>query len=155
MYLLPDPQCSVLGPLLFVIYINDLPDTINLHVLTSLFAEDAKLANNFKVHVTNDMQEALNNLCKWKFDWELELAPSKCVVMRIGCNDHPPPHPVYSLNGVPLPVVKQFKDLGITFFDNHSFNIHINSICSKAYILINRIVDALLLMTMYFFYKLI
>ena len=35
------------------------------------------------------MQEALNSLCKWMFDWELELAPSKCVVMRIGCNDHP------------------------------------------------------------------
>ena len=35
------------------------------------------------------MQEALNSLCKWMFDLELELAPSKCVVMRIGCNDHP------------------------------------------------------------------
>ena len=63
--------------------------------------------------------------------------------------------PVYSLNGVLLPVVKQFKDLGITFCDNLSFNIHINSIFSKAYILINTIVDAVLLMTMYFFYKLI
>ena len=41
------------------------------------------------------------------------------------------------MNGVRLPVVKQFKDLGITFCDNLSFNIHINSICSKAYILIN------------------
>ena len=70
------------------------------------------------------------------FDWELELAPSKCVVMRIGCNDH---LPVYSLNGVILSVVKQFKDLGITFCDNLSFNIHINSICSKAYIIINSI----------------
>ena len=49
------------------------------------------------------------------------------------------PPPVYSLNGVLLPVVKQLKDLGITFCDNLSFNIHINSICSKAYILINRI----------------
>ena len=83
------PQGSVIGPLLFLIYINDLPDTINPHVLTSLFADDAKLDNSFKLHVTNDMQEALNSLCKWMFDWELELAPSKCVVMRIGCNDHP------------------------------------------------------------------
>ena len=60
------------------------------------------------------------------FDWELELSPSKCVIMRIGCNVHPP---VYSLNGVLLPVVKQDEDLGITFCDNLSFNIHINSIC--------------------------
>ena len=128
----------MIGPLLFLIYINDLPDTINPHVLTSLFADDARLSNSFKLHVTNNMQEALNSLCKWMFDWELERAPSKCVVMIIGYNDHPPP-PVYSLNGVLLPVVKQLKDLGITFCDNLSFNIHINSICSKAYILINRI----------------
>ena len=130
------PQGSVIGPLLFLIYINALPDTVNPHVLTSLFADDAKLANFFKLHETNNMQEALNSLCKWMFDWELELAPSKCVVMRIGCNDQPP---VYSLNGVLLPVIKKFKDLGITFCDHLSFNIHINSICSKAYILINRI----------------
>ena len=78
------------------------------------------------------------------FDWELELAPSKCVVKRIGCNDHPPPPPVYSLNGVLLPVVKQFKDLGITFYDNLSFNILINSICSKEYILINIICRCLI-----------
>ena len=67
------------------------------------------------------------------FDWELEIVPSKCVVMRIGCNDHPP---LYSLNGVLLPVVNQFKDLGMTFCDNLSFKIHINSIYSKAYIYI-------------------
>ena len=79
----------MIGPLLFLIYIHDLPDTINPHVLTSLFAYDTKLANSFKLHVTNDMQEALNSLCKWMFDWELELAPSKCVVIIIGCNDHP------------------------------------------------------------------
>ena len=68
--------------------------------------------------------------------------------------------PVYSLNGVLLPFVKQFKDLSITFCDNLSFNIHINSICSKAYILINIIcrcfiTNESLVMTMYFFYKLI
>ena len=70
------------------------------------------------------------------FDWELELAPSKCVIMIIGFNDQPP---VYSLNVVLLPFFKQLKDLGITFCDNLSFNIHINSIFSKVYILINRI----------------
>ena len=84
------PQGSVIGYLLFIIYIHDLPDTINQHVLTELFADDVKLANSYKLHVTNDMQEALNSLCEWMFDWELELTPSKCVVMRIGCNDHPP-----------------------------------------------------------------
>ena len=77
--------------IIFLIYINDLPDTINPHVLISIFADDAKLANSFKLQLTNNIQEAHNSLCTWMFDWELELAPSKCVVMRIGYNDHPPP----------------------------------------------------------------
>ena len=59
---------SVIYPLLFLIYINDSPDTINPHVLTSLFADDAKLANSFKLHETHDMQDALNSLCKCMFD---------------------------------------------------------------------------------------
>ena len=82
-------QGSVIGHLLFLIYINDLTDTINPHVLTSLFSDDAKLANSFKLHETTNIQEDINSLCKWMIDWELELALSKCVIMRIGCNEHP------------------------------------------------------------------
>ena len=86
------------------------------------------------------------------FDWELELAPSKCVVMKIGCNDQPP---VYSLNEVLLPVVKQFKDhLSLSMIILVSIYTLIQYDQKHIYLLIE-CVDALLLMTMYFFYKLI
>ena len=67
--------------------------------------------------------------------WELKLALKKCVVMRVG--NMFPAH-VYNLNGHTLPNQSSFKDLGITFSDNLSFNIHINNIRNKAYIIINR-----------------
>ena len=68
--------------------------------------------------------------------WELELAPKKCVVMRVG---NMFPAYVYNLNGHTLPIQSSFKDLCITFSDNMSFNIHINNICNKAYLMITRL----------------
>ena len=68
--------------------------------------------------------------------WELEIAPTKCVVMRI-CNKNPVHS--YFINDFKLPIHTSFKDLGITFNDNMSFNTHINIICTKAHLIINRL----------------
>ena len=82
------------------------------------------------------LQNTLDDIINWMKIWELELAPKKCVVMRIG--NMFPAH-VYNLNGHTLPIQSSFKDVGITFSDNMSFNIHINNICNKAYLIINRL----------------
>ena len=79
------PQGSVIGPLLFLIYINDLPNIIKPPIYASLFADDAKLLYSFKpTESCLPLQCALDELSDWMKIWELEIAPTKCVVMRIG-----------------------------------------------------------------------
>ena len=68
--------------------------------------------------------------------WKLELAPTKCVVIRI-CNKNP--FHSYFINDFELPIQTLFKDFGITFNDNMSFNTNINTICNKAHLIINRL----------------
>ena len=82
--------------------------------------------------------------------WELELTPKKCVVMRVG--NMFPAH-VYNLNGHTLPIQSSFKDLGITFSDNISCNIHINNIRNKAYLIINRLFRFFITNNYYYNYR--
>ena len=119
-----------------MIYINDFPDIINNSINNSLFADD-KLSFSFKYNDSSLLlQNTLDDISNWMKIWELELAPKKCVVMQV--RNMFPAH-VYNLNGHTLPIQSNFKDLGITFSDNMSFNIHINNICNKAYLIINRL----------------
>ena len=91
------PQGSVIGPLLFLIYINDLPDIINNSINNSLFADDIKLSFSFESSDSSLLlQNILDDISNWMTIWELELAPKKCVVMRVG--NMFPAH-VYNLNG--------------------------------------------------------
>ena len=77
------PQGSVLGPVLFVIYINDLPDRILSDVY--LFADDTKI---FRI-ITSDtdrahLQEDLCSMSKWCDQWLLKMNPEKCKHLHIG-----------------------------------------------------------------------
>ena len=76
------PQGTVLGPLLFLIYINDLPDRVNSQI--GFFADDSyvyKTINN-----TLDclqLQKDLDALTKWENEWSMEFHPDKCKLLRI------------------------------------------------------------------------
>ena len=77
------PQGSVLGPLLFLIYINDMPDALN-H-MCKLFADDSKLIAIIKNG--NDklmLQEDLDKLANWANDWRMKFNYEKCKTMTIG-----------------------------------------------------------------------
>ena len=81
------PQDSVLGPILFLLFINDLIECCITHSDIYLFADDAKLFR----HIIQDsdktaLQKGVNALQEWTQEWFLKLNASKCMVMSFGRN---------------------------------------------------------------------
>jgi hypothetical protein len=124
------PQGSVLGPCLFLYYINDMPN--NTVSKVRLFADDtiAYLA------VSNDqdaatLQNDLNQLGKWEEDWQMEFHPGKCQVLSISRSRNIKQHQ-YTLHGHVLEHVKEAKYLGLTITSDLRWNRHVNNTCGKA-----------------------
>ena len=100
------PQGSVLGPILFLIYVNDIPSVVDSHLL--LFADDIKLYR--RIQSENDtvqLQEDINNLLNWSNTCLLNFNIPKCKVLRIGTSTLPQN---YTLNGTPLDNVQDMRD---------------------------------------------
>ena len=71
------PQGSVLGPLLFVIFINDLPDQVKSDMY--LFADDTKVFRRISTKEDEEtLQKDINEMLKWADKWQLEFHPDKC-----------------------------------------------------------------------------
>ena len=126
------PQGSVLGPTLFVIYINDLPDVVES--VCKIFADDTKLYR--EIYTPADqliLQEDLLSLCKWSEDWLLEFSIPKCKILQYGHVKHDFEYEMkdIDMNHIKLPNVKEEKDLGIIFQENLKFDKHINSVVNK------------------------
>jgi ribonuclease P/MRP protein subunit RPP40 len=103
------PQGSVLGPILFLIYINDADDEIESKILK--FADDIKLYRR----ITNEedvtkLQEDLAMLCKWSREWLMLFIVDKCKILHLGHGNKMVP---YTMNGVGLQAVQEEVDLGI------------------------------------------
>ena len=80
------PQGSVLGPILFILYVNDLPDKVKSYCKT--FADDTKLykeIDNLKDY--EDLQDDIYELCRWTTKWLLFFNANKCKVLHIGNNN--------------------------------------------------------------------
>jgi len=108
------PQGSVLGPLLFLIFVNDLPDWIKTNI--RMFADDTKIW--IKIVTQEDvtkLQEDLNSLCDWSKKWLLQFNPQKCVVMHIGHNMNSRYHFSQDNQNWELKSVSEEKDLGVGY----------------------------------------
>ena len=77
------PQGSVIGPLLFVILINDMPDEVKFN-MCKLFTDDCKLYGSANIDNDNKMQIDLNQLEKWSKKWQLPFNATGCKVMHFG-----------------------------------------------------------------------
>ena len=128
------PQGSVLGPLLFLTYITDMPNCIN-HSKLKLFADDALLYNQIKKPTdVNNLQSDLDNLITWSESWQMKFNPLKCETMRISRHTSIPspiPHS-YHINNTPLAQVDTVKYLGIHIDDKLSFATHLKEVGKKA-----------------------
>ena len=105
------PQGSILGPLLFVLYINDLP-SVAKNTKVALFADDAKCYLNIdSLDDCQLLQNDLNALVDWSSTWELNFHPSKCQVISVTRKRNPFNFD-YFMNNTRLSSVKSIKDLG-------------------------------------------
>jgi len=125
-------QGSAVGPLMFLIYINDLVSLLTQYgIRVKLFADDVKLYIKIVNHVDSyKLQQALSALCKWASEWQLGVSVDKCCVMSIGKGDITDQ---FCINGVQLPVVSTYRDLGIIISNDLSPSAHINDIVFKAH----------------------
>ena len=132
------PQGSVLGPTLFVLYINDLPDIVDSTV--KLYADDAKLYRAIRGPEDNKtLQDDLKALGEWSQRWQLNFNPNKCSMLRIRPRNSTCELYTYKMGSVELEWQEAEKDLGVLMDQRLSFQDEISARIAKA----NRIVGTI------------
>jgi hypothetical protein len=108
------PQGSVLGPLLFLIFINDMPDVFG-SCICKLYADDSKLFKSFSkdLAAAPGLQRDLTSLQLWCDAWQLNINVAKCALIKMGLRRRQDVGGIYSLSGIPIPLAPTVKDLGV------------------------------------------
>ena len=128
------PQCSILGPLLFLVYINDL--IADLKCNFKLFADDTSLFTVVREanEAVNDMNHDLQLISQWAHDWRMSFNPDpqkQAVELVFSRKRNGIDHPVALFSNIPVEKVNEHKHLGIVLDSKLSFSAHINSAISK------------------------
>ena len=128
------PQVSILGPLLFIIYINDLPVVIQYSTIL-LFADDTKCAKSVASQSEyQQLQNDLDSLDTWRHTWNLPFNENKFRFLQFSANASMDLHPhPYSIEGHNITPATSPKDLGILFTNTLNWAEHYNLVTSRAY----------------------
>ena len=137
-------QGTVLGFLLFLIYINDLPDKCapENESLISLLADDTKTFQEIGEEVDQQvrdqkaLQDRIDGIAEWADTWRMEINPVKSKVMHVGGRN---PKLPYSINGSEISAVTTEKDIGFWVTDDLSTSTHVQKARCKAMAEIGRI----------------
>ena len=114
------PQGSVLGPLLFNIYVNDIPDVVSSPIL--LFTDDIKIFRCIKTYQDYiQLQSDLNCLSERSLMWKLKFNISKCNVLHLGFSHQ---QHIYYLSGAAIQPVLSVRDLGVIIDYDLKFHEH-------------------------------
>ena len=124
------PQGSVLGPIFFVLFVNDLNDVVSSPLFQ--FADDHTILRPiFSEGDHNALQTDIHNIFNWTILNKLPLNPSKCSAMHMTRSKSPNYCDTYIMGGSTLAEVNEFKLLGVTFSKDLSFDSHIDTISRK------------------------
>lgn len=115
-------QGSVSGPLLFLLFVNDIVDVIPKNVKYTLFADDLKIYSSSH----SQLQNAIDKISEWSVAWELPLSPAKTSAIMLGKNRNS--QVVYKLMGTPINYQDHVRDLGLIVDKELKFEGHINQL---------------------------
>ena len=121
------PQGSLIGPILFLIYINDINSDLSLDTFLPLYADDAKLYRIISNHIDCDILNVdLSSVSSWSDTWGMSFNLKKCKQLRT-TKKRNPVCATYQLGHNDLSLSKEEKDLGIAMTHNLSWREHVMS----------------------------
>ena len=122
------PQGSVVGPILFLIYINDLPNAVKSNV--RLFADNTVIYNT--VNNKEQLQQDLKALEDWEMAWRMEFNPIKCEHIRFSRKRTNAVDNSYTLHNITMPITSTVKYLGVKLEGSLQWNENTSYVTSKA-----------------------
>ena len=122
--------CQVLGPLLFLTYINDMPECSDSNV--RLFADDSLLYRVIQLPKdSKQLKLELLALARWEKEWLMSFNTSKCSLIRITPKSRKAKETNYTTHGQTLTVEESSKYLGVTLTNDLSWNKHVENVAAK------------------------